>query len=158
MPKEIEKTLIEEARKAGAVEVRVVRGRNHPKLVGKIRGRAFTYAFPATPSDWRSSRNSLSDLRRVLGVKDGKGAAGKAAAAPRGGKQKKAPKTDRRVPETAEPIAALPEDRFHARLAELKQRLDREAASDRAEAGRLVRVRLRTPFLGVRERFVTIRN
>lgn len=65
---EIAKLLKCEAERWGASEVRLERGKSHPKITGIFGGRRFCYGFPSTPSDWRSAKNSVSDLRRAMGI------------------------------------------------------------------------------------------
>lgn len=66
MPKDFLKKLISTAEAAGAHSLRVVHGGKHPKLCGDVAGRSFKFAFPKTPSDWRSEKNCVSSLKRHL--------------------------------------------------------------------------------------------
>lgn len=71
MKNQIGNILLEKARGWGATGVRIEQGGKHPRLIGSFDGKGFIYGFPSTPSDWRSWRNCLSDLRRKLGVVHG---------------------------------------------------------------------------------------
>lgn len=60
------KTLIRAAQEAGAYDLDVVRGGKRPKLVGRVGGQTFKYILPTSPSDWRTEKNCISGLRRLI--------------------------------------------------------------------------------------------
>jgi hypothetical protein len=163
--------LLAEAHELGAEELRVIQGGKHPRLVGRIGERDFVYAFPATPSDWRSALNARAALRRLLG----------GSKEPRPKQLTPAPKAPRRhrkVRRRSETLELLPgrstapadagEDRFHAPLEALRAEMlsAAEAYSGLGESTapdkpvpvlsvpeRTRSIRLRTPWLGRRARF-----
>ena len=69
MRSDFSKKLLETAEAAGACNLRIVRGRKHPKLIGTIAGGDFKYGFPGTPSDWRTEMNVICRLRRTLTIR-----------------------------------------------------------------------------------------
>lgn len=66
MRNELAKTLIHTAREAGAYDLYVVRGGKRPRLVGRVGGQTFKYILPTSPSDWRTEKNCISGLRRLI--------------------------------------------------------------------------------------------
>ena len=61
--------LIAEAKLHGVKEVAVENRRSHLCLRFWFGGREIMFVFAASPSDHRGIHNSLSDLRRVMGVR-----------------------------------------------------------------------------------------
>jgi hypothetical protein len=53
-------------KEAGIYDYRVVPGSKHPQLRWEINGQPRFYALPGSASDWRSSHNVRSDMRRIL--------------------------------------------------------------------------------------------
>ena len=66
MSTELGRKLLRLADRLGAEDVQIVAGGKHPRLVGMVRGRPFRYVFPFTPSDWRSERNVIAGVKRLL--------------------------------------------------------------------------------------------
>ena len=63
----LQKKLLSEARAFGARDLRVVHRRKHPAIAGAAaNGRRFLLPFPGSPSDRRSEKNSIAQLRRLL--------------------------------------------------------------------------------------------
>ena len=69
MTKKLAKSMIEKAREFGATDLSIKMGGKHPHLCGAICGTRFMYAFPGSPSDWRSGINSLHALKRKLAAR-----------------------------------------------------------------------------------------
>ena len=179
MSTDLGRKLLRLADRLGAEEVQIVPGGKHPRLVGRVRGRPFRYVFPFTPSDWRSERNVIAGVRRLLADP----AEAREPKAATSDKPKK--KTRRGSPGRAEPalpkglMAAHhkcasrldPDDRFLRPLQALRERMrseledaavlapSSEAPPRRAQqsdgepaSGRGSRCVLRTPWLGGRRR------
>ena len=66
MRKEMRKILVAAADSAGASDIHIVYGGKHPKLCGQIAGTKFKFPFPSTPGDWRSQKNCICALKRLL--------------------------------------------------------------------------------------------
>lgn len=66
---EYESALVAELARHGVTDYEVVSGRKHKKLLFTFQGRDIVFAFSSTPSDVRSLRNTLTDLRKLMGVK-----------------------------------------------------------------------------------------
>lgn len=60
---------VAEIRRHGVTAWEIDRGHNHPKLRFEWQSKEITYILPGTPSDRRGILNSITDLRRVMGVK-----------------------------------------------------------------------------------------
>jgi hypothetical protein len=48
------------------------RSHHHPRLIFEWDGREISYVMAGSSSDWRSMRNAVSSLRRVMGVRQHK--------------------------------------------------------------------------------------
>lgn len=149
MPDDIGKTLAQRARDWGATNIRIEHGGKHPRLVGDYQGQPFVFAFPGSTGDWRAVLNSVSDLRRVLGVeREQPKAARPAKVRHRGVKQ-----TTRALPRPAEAIKR--EDRYYAPLAQIRDSMCRDQDPGcNSGADGWHALALRTPFLGRRPRFM----
>ena len=66
MCKQMQKELVATAASAGAFDIQIVYGGKHPKLCGQIAGTKFKFPFPGTPGDWRSQKNCICALKRLL--------------------------------------------------------------------------------------------
>lgn len=149
MPEDIGKTLTRRAREWGAANLRIEQGGKHPRLVGDFGGKSFIFAFPGSTGDWRAEKNCLSDLRRLLGVerKD------RVAIRPAKARSRHAKPKPPTMPRSSETIQR--EDRYYAPLALLRDAMthdrDDRCPTD-AEGCRVIK--LRTPFLGPRPRFL----
>ena len=64
----VERELLAKARKLGVQRARIVPGGRHPKLKGWFEGRPVFKVIPKTPSDHRSLKNWLAELKRGLGI------------------------------------------------------------------------------------------
>ncbi len=63
------KSVLTEAHRLGLQDVHVDRTRRHPHLRASLPAPgapAISYAFPGTPSDWRSEQNAVHQLRRIV--------------------------------------------------------------------------------------------
>jgi hypothetical protein len=54
------------ARDAGVRDIHLVHGGKHDRLIGAYAGRLICLIVPATPSDYRASRNARAFLDRAL--------------------------------------------------------------------------------------------
>ena len=148
VPDDIGKTLIRRAREWGAADVRIEHGGKHPRLTGHYKGVAFMFVFPGSTGDRRAELNCLSNLRRVLGVEREEKPQRRTA-------KRRSPLAKSRVVPRAravEPIRS--EDRYYAPLAQLRASMAAAVGHATEPAEQLLR--LRTPFLGPHQRFVTI--
>lgn len=73
--KEIREAVCRAVREQGGqiIEVEQTK-RNHQRCVWELGGRKLRYNFPLTPSDWRSTLNACSDVRRLCREAKGAGA------------------------------------------------------------------------------------
>ena len=146
MADDIGETLVQRARDWGATNLRIEQGGKHPRLVGDYKGVAFMFVFPGSTGDRRTVLNCLSDLRRVVGVEQGV----TAAPFPQKRKRHRIKCKPHALPSPA--AANLSEDRFHARLAQIKGAMVLAPAT-KSVAEDEFPTPLRTPFLGWRQRF-----
>lgn len=64
--KEYVKTLAPVLAGAGITEWEFEETKKHPRIRYNVAGSWFTYPFPKTASDYRSVKNSVSDLRKAI--------------------------------------------------------------------------------------------
>ena len=146
MADDIGKTLVQRALDWGATNLRIEQGGKHPRLVGDYKGVAFMLVFSGNTGDRRAVLNCLSDLRRVVGIEREV----TAAPFPQKRKRHRIKSKPHALPSPA--AANLGEDRFHARLAQIKGAMVLTPAT-KPVAENDFPTPLRTPFLGWRERF-----
>ena len=167
MAEKIGQMLKKAANEMGAEDVRLEQGGKHPRVTGRIGERSFMYVVPGSSSDWRAGRNALCGLRRLLGYErpqsSSKGGPGKAH-------HRKRNKTCSRpfcgsaglLPNATTALKPERKDRFLAPLAALAEQMRAAdtynppvvAAESSAKAhAPSKRVLLRTPWLGLKQRF-----
>lgn len=145
MPDDIGEVLIRRAGKWGATNLRIEPGGKHPRLVGDYRGVAFMFVFPSSTGDRRAVLNCLSDLRRVIGVERQT----KERSRPRKQRPRRTKPRHVSMRHPVEPVVR--EDRFYAPLRQLRATMTNGSEDDEVAHDQVVR--LRTPFLGRRQRF-----
>ena len=149
MADDIGEILFRQARAWGATDLRIEQGGKHPRLIGRYKGLAFTFVFPGSSSDRRATLNCLSTLRRVLGIER----EAKRAHRPAKPRSRRTNPKVHRLERIAKPIQR--EDRYYAPLAQLRDSM--ESSRGRAtETDDDRPLRLRTPFLGRRSRFLKV--
>ena len=60
--------LVAELERHGVTDYSIVPGGKHRSMKFRFDDREIRFVFPSSPSDWRGLQNSLSDLRRMMGV------------------------------------------------------------------------------------------
>ncbi|MCF6197963.1 MAG: hypothetical protein L3J67_00960 [Hyphomicrobiaceae bacterium] len=68
MGHKLKREFLAKARAIGIEKVRILHGGKHPKMLGEFEGKAFKIPIPKTPSDFRSVKNWLAELKRLLGI------------------------------------------------------------------------------------------
>jgi len=142
---------------------RFAKRRKHNSVIIEHLGRSHTVVFSSTGSDVFGPARAVSDLRHTLGLL-GRAEPIKSASL---GKKNKHPRAHARkilLPKGSLDVTPAREDRFYAPLAELAARFKATAvsepappANDNSEHGPR-KIRLLTPFLGHRPRYVTFDN
>ena len=62
-----ERTILKRAKELNIQNPAIYKKRgNHPRLIGTFLGHPIKYPYPGSPSDYRSLKNNLSQLKRFL--------------------------------------------------------------------------------------------
>jgi hypothetical protein len=143
----------------GISTFRVERRAKHRALVVSHGGKEHTVIIPSTGSDHRGPANTVSLLRRLLGLRRTRAAEKRPAPAKTANPTRHLGPRDRRVARARcdEPVHRV--DRFYEPLARLKAQLNAEASrrpgeNQSSSAPEMPAMRLRTPWLGPQVRYL----